>query len=449
MRCCNKAGKGSRDVFFQKEIETMPRKELEALQLAKLKETVAYCYNKVPFYHQKLTEAGVGDGSRIRQLSDVQYIPFTTKEDFRNNYPFGLNAAPMKDIVRIHASSGTTGKPTVGVYTKKDIDVWSDCVARVAVAGGVTDEDIIQISFGYGLFTGALGLHFGLEKIGATVIPASSGNTEKQMMMFRDFGVTGLVATPSYALYLSEAVKEAGYPLSDYSLRLGILGSEPCTPEMRAQIEANLGIYVSDNYGMTELGGPGVSGDCPERDGMHFAEDHFLPEIIDSATGERLREGGKGELVVTTLSRQGMPVLRYRTKDITSITYEPCPCGRTHARMSKTAGRTDDMMIIKGVNVFPTQIESVLVGMPYIGPHYQIVLRRVNFRDTLEIRVELADAELLERYQELQELQRSMHDRLKSVLGLEAKVTLVQPKTLERFQGKAKRILDLRNERQA
>ena len=289
-------------MFFQKDIETMPRKELLELQLQKLKATVAYCYHHTAFYRERLDQAGVGDGSKIKQLSDIQYIPYTTKDDFRDHYPFGLMAVPMNQIVRIHASSGTTGKPTVGVYTREDLDIWSDCVARVAVAGGVTADDIVQISFGYGLFTGALGLHYGLEKIGATVIPASSGNTEKQMMMFRDFGVTGLVATPSYALYLSEAVKEAGHPLSEYKLRLGILGSEPCTPQMRNQIEDNLHIYVSDNYGMTELGGPGVAGDCPERQGMHIAEDHFLPEIIDPETGERLGEGEQGELVVTTLN---------------------------------------------------------------------------------------------------------------------------------------------------
>lgn len=425
----------------------MPRKDIEALQLERLKSTVAYCYNNVPFYNKKLTEAGVFDGSKIKQLSDIQYIPFTTKDDFRDNYPFGMSAVPMKDIVRIHASSGTTGKPTVGVYTKEDIDIWSDCVARVAVAGGVTADDIIQISFGYGLFTGALGLHYGLEKVGATVIPASSGNTEKQLMMFRDFGVTGLVATPSYALYLSEAIKESGYPLGDYKLRLGILGSEPCTPEMRDQIEKNMGVFVSDNYGMTELGGPGVSGDCPVRDGMHFAEDHFLPEIINKETGEILGEGKVGELVVTTLTRRGMPVLRYRTKDITKITYEPCDCGRTHARMSKTMGRTDDMLIIKGVNVFPTQIESALISMEHIGPHYQLIVRRENFKDTLEIKVELINSDLLESYSELESLRKQIEAKLKSVLGLQTKVTLVQPKTLERFQGKAKRILDLRNEK--
>lgn len=431
---------------FQKDIETMPRKELEALQLEKLKWTVNYCYNNTAFYNKKLTEAGVFDGSKIKQLSDIQYIPYTTKDDFRDNYPFGMVGVPMKDVVRLHASSGTTGKPTVGVYTKEDLDIWSDCVARVAMAGGVTADDIIQISFGYGLFTGALGLHYGLEKVGAMVIPASSGNTEKQLMMMRDFGVTGLVATPSYALYLSEAIKDSSYPISDYKLRLGILGSEPCTPEMREQIEKNMGVFVSDNYGMTELGGPGVSGDCPVRDGMHFAEDHFLPEIIDRETDMPLGEGEVGELVVTTLSKKGMPVLRYRTKDVTKLTYEPCACGRTHARMSKTMGRTDDMLIIKGVNVFPTQIESVLISMDHIGPHYQLVVRRENFKDTLEIKVELINADLLESYGELDKLKRNIEDKLKSVLGLQTKVTLVQPRSLERFQGKAKRILDLRNE---
>ena len=434
-------------MLFQKDIETMPRADIESLQLERLKRMVKYCYDNIGFYNKKLTEAGVFDGAKIKELSDIQYIPFTTKDDIRDNYPFNMLAVPMKDIVRIHASSGTTGKPTVGVYTKTDLDMWSDCVARVAVAGGATADDIIQISFGYGLFTGALGLHYGLEKIGATVIPASSGNTAKQLMMFRDFGVTGLVATPSYALYLSEAMKEAGYPMSDYKLRLGILGSEPCTEEMRAQIERNMNVRVSDNYGLTEIGGPGVSGDCEMRNGMHFAEDHFLPEIINTETGQRLGENEVGELVVTTLTRQGMPVLRYRTKDITKISYEKCECGRTHARMAKTMGRTDDMLIIKGVNVFPTQIESVLVGTQHISPHYQLIVRRENFKDNLEVKVELESGELLDNFADLRALQKSIHDRLKSVLGLETKVTLAEPKSLERFQGKAKRILDLRNEK--
>lgn len=434
-------------MFFQKEIETMSRPEIEALQLERLKWMVNYCYENVPFYHERLEKAGV-TGDKIKTLSDIQYIPFTTKDDIRDNYPFNMLATPMKKIVRIHASSGTTGKPTVGAYTKKDLDTWSDHVARVAVAAGATEDDIFQISFGYGLFTGALGLHYGLEKIGATVIPASSGNTAKQLMMFRDFGVTGLVATPSYALYLGEMVRESGFPRDAYKLRLGLLGSEGCTEEMREQIEKNLGIFVTDNYGMTELGGPGVSGECEYRCGLHFAEDAFLPEIIDTETGMQKAPGESGELVVTTLLREGMPVLRYRTKDITRLNYEPCRCGRTHVRMDKVTGRTDDMMIIKGVNVFPSQIESVLVGTKGIGPHYQLVVRRRNFMDNLEVKVELVSAELLESYGELEALQRGLHDRLKSVLGLETKVTLVEPKSLERFQGKAKRILDLRNEKE-
>ena len=409
-------------MFYQKDVETMRRADIEALQLQKLKKMVDYCYNNIPFYHERLQEAGV-TGDKIKTLSDIQYIPFTTKDDIRDNYPFGMMACPMKNIVRIHASSGTTGKPTVGVYTKKDIDTWAELIARIGAASGVTDEDIIQISFGYGLFTGALGLHYGLEKLGATVIPASSGNTQKQLMMFRDFGVTGLVATPSYALYLGEMVKESPYPASAYKLRIGLLGSEGCTEEMRTQIEKNLHMFVTDNYGMTELGGPGVSGECELRCGLHFAEDHFLPEIIDQDTLERKGPGEVGELVVTTLSREGMPVLRYRTKDITRINYEPCACGRTHARMDKVMGRTDDMMIIKGVNVFPSQIESVLVGMEHVGPHYQLIVRKKNFLDTLEVKVELSNGELLQSYGELEALQHKIHDRLKSVLGLETKVT--------------------------
>lgn len=435
-------------MFYQKDVETMRRADIEALQLQKLKKMVDYCYNNIPFYHERLQEAGV-TGDKIKTLSDIQYIPFTTKDDIRDNYPFGMMACPMKNIVRIHASSGTTGKPTVGVYTKKDIDTWAELIARIGAASGVTDEDIIQIAFGYGLFTGALGLHYGLEKLGATVIPASSGNSEKQLMMMRDFGVTGLVATPSYAIYLSELVREGEYPLSAYKLRHGILGSEGCTAEMRERIERNFGIRVTDNYGMTELGGPGVSGECECRCGLHFAEDAFLPEIIDPDTLERKAPGEAGELVVTTLLREGFPVLRYRTKDITRINYEPCACGRTHARMDKVMGRTDDMLIIKGVNVFPSQIESVLVGTKgisdKIGPHYQLVVRRKNYMDNLEVKVELIDASLLSSFRELEVLQRAIHDRLKSVLGLETKVTLAEPKSLERFQGKAKRVLDLRN----
>ncbi len=435
-------------MMFQKDIETMSRRDIEALQLEKLKRIVAYCYDNVPFYHKRLSEAGVLP-EKIKCLSDVRYIPYTTKDDMRECYPYGLLATSKKNMVRIHASSGTTGKPTLGFYTKNDLEVWSDCVARVAVGGGATAEDIIQISFGYGLFTGALGLHYGLEKVGCTVIPASSGNTQKQLMLMHDLGVTGLVATPSYALYLGEALKESEYERNEFKLKLGILGSEPCTPEMRSQIEASLGIFVSDNYGMTELGGPGVSGECELRCGLHFAEDHFLPEIIDPDTGESRGEGEFGELVVTTLTKEAMPVLRYRTKDITKLDYTKCECGRTHVRMDKPVGRTDDMIIVKGVNVFPTQVESAVVGMENIGPHYQLVVRKgANLLDTLEVKVELTNADLLTHFSLLEKLQKDVKERLRSVLGLDVKVTLVEPKTLERFQGKAKRVLDLRKEEQ-
>ncbi len=434
-------------MIFNKDIECMNRADMDKLQLERLKKMVDYCINNVKFYNERLTKAGITSGDKIKTLSDIEYIPFTTKEDIRDNYPFNMMATPMKKIVRVHASSGTTGKPTVGVYTKNDLDNWAEQVARICVGGGVTDEDIIQISFGYGLFTGALGLHYGLEKLGATVIPASSGNTEKQLMMMRDFGVTGLVATPSYAIYLSEAVREGEHPLSAYDkLKWGILGSETCSLEMRNTIEKNLGIFVSDNYGMTELTGPGVSGECMLRKGLHFNEDAFLPEIIDSETGKQKAKGDTGELVVTTLIKEGAPVLRYRTRDITRLNYETCECGRTGARMDKIMGRTDDMLIVKGVNVFPSQIADVLSLYNEISPHYLLVLTRENFLDRLEVQVELIDSTLLEDFKELENLTAKIKDKLKSVLGLDTKVKLVEPKHIERFQGKAKRVIDLRNE---
>ena len=439
--------KGRRTMFFQKDLETMPRKQLEELQLERLKWVVDYCYRNVPFYQKRLDECGV-TADKIKQLSDVQYIPFTTKEDIRDNYPFGLFAQPMKNIARIHASSGTTGKPTVVGYTKNDLNTWSDLVARLCVAVGVTDEDVVQISFGYGLFTGALGLHYGLEKIGAAVIPVSSGNTEKQVMILKDFGTTALVSTPSYALYMSEVAREKGV-LDDLKLRLGLFGSEGCTPEMREQVEKSFHVFATDNYGMSELMGPGVSGECIYRDGMHISEDHFLPELIDSATGKVLTEGETGELVITTLTKEGFPLLRYRTKDLTRLNYEPCKCGRTFVRMDKIKGRSDDMMKIRGVNVFPTQIESVLVTLPHNGPHYQLILRREGYMDTLEVKVELTDSSLLDEYKKLSEIQKDVKAHLKTVLGIETKVTLCEPKSIERFQGKAKRIIDLRNQPQA
>ncbi|MGI5894980.1 MAG: phenylacetate--CoA ligase family protein [Candidatus Merdivicinus sp.] len=431
-------------MFFQKDLETMPREKIREIQLERLKWVVNYCYENVPFYHKRLDEAGV-QPDKIKQLSDVQYIPFTTKEDIRDTYPYGLFAQPLKKIVRIHASSGTTGKPTVVGYTRKDLDTWSDLVARLCVAVGTTDEDIVQIAFGYGLFTGALGLHYGLEKIGASVIPISSGNTEKQVMILKDFGTTALVSTPSYALYMSEVAREKGV-LDDLKLRLGLFGSEGCTPEMRDQVEKGFHLFATDNYGMSELMGPGVSGECIYREGMHIAEDHFLPELINSETGEVLGEGETGELVMTTLTKEGFPLLRYRTKDLTRINYEPCKCGRTFARMDKIKGRSDDMMKIRGVNVFPTQIESVLVGLPYIGPHYQLVLRREGFMDTLEVKVELIDGSILDEYKKLSEIQKNVKFQLKTVLGIETIVTLCEPKSIERFQGKAKRIIDLRTQ---
>ncbi len=428
--------------MFQKDIETMPRKKIEELQLERLRWLVKYCSDNIPFYNKRLSEAGV-TADKIKTLSDIEYIPYTNKSDIRDNYPFGLFGQPMKNIVRIHASSGTTGKPTVVGYTRNDLENWSDCMARICCAAGATDEDIVQISFGYGLFTGALGLHYGLEKLGATVVPTSSGNTEKQIMLMQDFGTTALVATPSYAEYIGEKARELGV-LDNLKLRLGLFGSEGCTPEMRDQIEKTLNIFVTDNYGMSELMGPGIAGDCTERCGMHINEDHFLCEIIDPDTAEVLPKGSQGELVVTTLTKEGIPMLRYRTKDITQIEYEPCRCGRTFARMAKIKGRSDDMLKIRGVNVFPSQIESVLMGFDEIAPHYQLVITREDFSDRLEVRIELADGSLLEDYGALEKLRGSIRHSLRTVLGIDTKVSLVEHKSLERFQGKAKRVIDLR-----
>ncbi len=432
-------------MIWNKEMETMPRDKMRQLQLERMKWMISYCYDNVPLYRERLTSCGMTP-DKFKTLEDIRHIPFTVKTDLRDTYPFGLFAVPQSKIVRIHASSGTTGKPTVVGYTKNDLDNWAEMIARIATAAGADENTIVQIAFGYGMFTGALGLHYGLEKIGATVVPCSSGNSEKQLMFMRDFKTNALVATPSYALYLSELAKEAGYPMSDYNLRLGLLGSEGCTPEMRDQIEKNWNMFATDNYGLSETGGPGLSGDCELRCGMHINEDFYYCEIIDPNTGEVLPEGSEGELVVTTLTKEGIPMLRYRTKDLTRIHYEPCACGRTTARMEKIKGRSDDMLKIRGVNVFPSQVESVLVGMESIGPHYQLIVRRENFSDTLEIKVELIDGGLLERYSELLELQNKIKSKLKAVLGIETKISLVEPKSLERFQGKAKRVIDLRNQ---
>ena len=430
-------------MFWHEEIETMDRAELERLQLKKLKNIVDYCYNRVPFYKKRLDEVGL-TADKITALSDIQHIPYTTKDDIRDTYPFGLFAVDKKEIVRLHASSGTTGNPTVVGYTKNDLQMWSDCVSRLVVAAGATSDDIVQIAFGYGMFTGALGLHYGLENIGATVVPTSTGNTEKQLKFMKDFGTTALVSTPSYALYIAEVAKDLGIDCRELGIRLGLFGSEGCSNEMRAKVEEAWNLFATDNYGMSELCGPGVSGECRYRCGLHFAEDHFLPEVIDSASGAVKARGDEGELVVTTLSKEGIPLLRYRTKDITRLHYEKCECGRTHVRMEKPLGRADDMLKIKGVNVFPTQIESVLVSIPEVGPQYQIVLGTKNYMDTFEINIEVSDASMLTSYKALEELQMKVRHKLQTVLGLDAKINLVEPKSLERFVGKAKRVIDNR-----
>lgn len=430
-------------MIWNKEIETMPRTKMRELQLERLKYIVRYCYDNVPFYKKRFDENGI-DPDCIKSLEDIKRIPPTTKADLRDNYPFGMFAVPRKKIVRLHASSGTTGKPTVVGYTKNDLDIWAENMARLVYGVGANEDSIVQICFGYGLFTGALGLHYGLEKVGASVVPSSSGNSEKQLMLMRDFGTNTLVATPSYALYLSELAKELEFPMSDYHLKLGLLGSEGCTVEMRDQIERNWGMFVTDNYGLSEIGGPGMSGECEHRCGLHINEDSFLCEIVDPETLEQKGEGDSGELLVTTLTKEGMPLLRYRTKDITRINYEPCKCGRTLARMDKTTGRTDDMIKIRGVNVFPSQVESALLGIDKIGPHYMLIVRREGFHDTLEVQVEMTDSSVLEKFSELEALHNTIKHKIKTVLGIDIKVTLVAPKTLERFQGKAKHVTDLR-----
>ncbi len=426
-------------MMWQADIETMPRAQLEQLQLKRLQDTVARLRANSALYGERLKEVG-----EVKHLQDIEKIPFTVKDDFRNHYPTGLLAVDKREVVRYQGSSGTTGKPTIAGYTKKDLEIWADLVARVACAAGVTPEDTAQVCFGYGLFTGGFGLHYGLERLGAAVLPMSSGNTERQLMMMEDFGITVLIATPSYAQYLGEMAREAGVA-GKLKLRVGLFGGEGCTAAMRQRIEQNLGIVATDNYGMCELTGPGISGECLERNGLHFAEDCFYVEVIDPDTGAVLPRGEQGELVVTTLMRDAQPVLRYRTRDITRLHYEQCACGRTHVRMEKVKGRSDDMLIIKGVNVFPSQIEGVLMGFDHIGAHYQLVLKTVGFIDTMEINVELLDGALLESFGELENLQRSLEARLHAVLGLSAKVKLVGPRTLERFTGKAKRVLDLRS----
>lgn len=431
-------------MFWSKELECMPREHMKKLQLRRLQKTVERVYTNVPFYKRRFDEIGLKP-KHIKSLKDLENIPFTVKDDLRANYPYEMFAVPINKIVRLHASSGTTGKPTVVGYTKADLKIWSELVARMVVETGVTENDIAQISFGYGLFTGAFGLHYGLERLGATVVPISTGNTERQIMLMKDFGSTVLVSTPSYAMYMSEVAENLGVKPEQLNLRIGLFGSEASTDEMLSQLERKWGILATENYGLSEVMGPGISGDCHLRCGMHIAEDHFIPEIIDPNTGEVLPAGEEGELVLTTITKEGLPILRYRTRDITSLNYEPCSCGRTLARMSKVQGRTDDMLIIKGVNVFPSQIEGVLMSIEDIAPHYEIIVKRERYIDILEINIEVSDARLLERFSDLEALKNKISNELKTVLQIDARVNLVEPQTLKRFEGKAKRVIDMRD----
>ncbi len=425
--------------------ETLPRCEIEKIQLERLKETVARVYDKVDYYRAKMDAVGVKP-SDINTLADLSKLPFVTKEDMRNTYPFGLFAVPKSELVRIHASSGTTGKPTVVGYTQADLDVWTECVSRIACMGGASKEDVAQICFGYGMFTGALGLHYGLENIGATIVPSSTGNSERQIMYMKDFGTTLLVATPSYALRLAEVAQSIGVnPKTDLNVKIGLVGSELLTDAMREEMHKYWGkdILVTSNYGMSELMGPGVSGECLELCGMHINEDYFIPEIIDPVTGEVLPHGEKGELVITCIKKEGLPLIRYRTKDITRLFYDKCKCGRTFCRMENLSGRSDDMLKIRGVNVFPGQIEEVILSFNELGPHYEIIVEKDGYSDTLTIRVELLHA--TDSFAELEALSKAVKSKLRVILGLDAKIKLESPNTLQRFEGKAKRIKDLRS----
>ncbi|MBO8158469.1 phenylacetate--CoA ligase [Thermosyntropha sp.] len=431
--------------IWNKEMECMPREEMEKLQLKRLKETLHRVYEKSSVYRRKFDEIGFKPED-FESLDDLKKLPFTVKDDFRDNYPFGMFTVPVKDVVRIHASSGTTGKLTVVGFTRNDLEIWSELVARMATMAGVTDEDVTQIAFGYGLFTGAHGLHYGLEKIGATVIPISGGNSEKQIMIMKDFGTTVLVSTPTYALHLSEVAMKMGIdPKNDLNVRLGLFGGEAFSEEYRREIEARWGMLATDNYGLSEVGGPGFSGECELICGQHVAEDYFIVEIVDPVTLEPLPPGEKGEVVITTLGREALPVIRYRTKDISSITYEPCACGRTTARLSKITGRTDDMLIIRGVNVFPSQIESVLVNIEGLEPHYQIVVYKKGFLDEIEIKVEISEDIFSDKYADLERIEENLRQQLYKTLSINPKIKLVEPHSIERSAGKAKRVIDLRN----
>lgn len=432
-------------LIWNKEMECMPREEIEKIQLKKLQSMVQRVYEKSPIYHKKLDDIGFKPGD-IKTLSDLSKLPFTVKDDFRDNYPFGMFTVPMDKIVRLHASSGTTGKLTVVGCTRNDMEVWTELVARMVTMVGVDSADVAQIAFGYGLFTGAHGLQYGMEKVGATVIPISGGNSEKQLMIMKDFGTTALVSTPTYALHLAEVAHKIGIdPKKDLKVRVGLFGGEAFSEEYRKEIEARWGMLATDNYGLSEVGGPGFAGECELICGQHVADDHYIVEIINPETLQPVSPGEKGEVVITTLSREAIPVLRYRTKDISSITYEPCDCGRTTSRISKITGRSDDMMVIRGVNVFPSQIESVLVNIKGLAPHYQIIRYKKGFLEDLEIRVEIAEDIFTDNYAELEAIEEKLKQQLYKTLSLNPKVKLVEPHSIERTAGKAKRVVDLRN----
>ena len=431
-------------MMYHEEFESLPRPALEGLQLKRLQATVARVYANVPFYRRSLDSAGLRPDD-IRSLDDLQRIPFTTKQDMRDSYPYNLFAAPMEDIVRIHASSGTTGKPTVVGYTRKDIDTWAELMARTFVTAGVHKGDIIHNAYGYGLFTGGLGAHYGAERLGASVIPMSGGNTKRQIMIMQDFGSTVLTCTPSYSLFMAEEATLEGVDFRGLKLRVGIFGAEPWSEAMRAEIEGKLNLTALDIYGLSEIMGPGVAQECIEaKSGLHIWEDHFLPEIIDPETGAVLPEGTKGELVITTITKEGIPLLRYRTRDITSLTREPCRCGRTHARIARMSGRSDDMLIIRGVNVFPSQIESILVQIEGVEPHYILIVDRKENLDTLEVQVEVDERLFSDEIKHLQALAHRIEKEIKDVTGVSCKAKLVEPKSIQRSEGKAKRVIDNR-----
>ena len=432
-------------MMFQQDLETLPREELKSLQLRRLQDLCARLYANVPFYQRKFDEIGITPKD-IKSLSDIKLLPFTEKQDMRDNFPYGLFAMPKDNIVRLHASSGTTGKATVVGYTHRDITNWADCMARSLTSVGLSQKDMIHIAYGYGLFTGGLGAHYGAEQLGAVAIPMSGGSTKRQVQLMRDFGATALCCTPSYALYLYEAGVEAGINFKELPLRIGVFGAEPWTEVMRQEIEEKLAIKAYNIYGLSEVMGPGVACECSySANGlMHIQEDHFYPEIIDPVTGEQLPDGEEGELVITTLTKEGVPLLRYRTRDITSICDTPCSCGRTFRRITRLKGRSDDMLIIRGVNVYPQQIEGIIVDAEGTAPHYQIIVTREGALDNVEILVEIAEESFADTIKVLQQREQKIQKTIKEFLGITTKVRLVEPKTIERTDGKAKRIIDKR-----